>query len=277
MNICLLQASLVEETISISAIERARELTCVSLLTLCLDDLSCQFLINHHSQKFYRSVFSSFFKENTLSPAFAKKIDSGSSPENAGHRTNEINHDDNLGNLHIAHIHCQLRRMKKNSNFSDDIALTAIPEYRSKVLFTFERGSSVSSFNVDDTYGKTDMIEELAGFIMFECGMEETDLKIARRLGYDTINNETLGSTAPRYGRSANKDFDFDNLAGEFNFGNKTMESPNSMSSPVDDLDNGTDALKGNMSSFTLEIKTVWFNFAAPPPSPSKKKIEYTR
>ena len=51
INVCVLQASLVEEVISLSALERVRELTCVSVLAICLDSLHCQLLINNHSHK----------------------------------------------------------------------------------------------------------------------------------------------------------------------------------------------------------------------------------
>ncbi len=36
-------------------------------------------------------------------------------------------------------------------------------------------------------------------------------------------------------------------------------------------------SLQGDASSCVLELKSVWLNFAAPPPSPKKKKLEYTR
>jgi hypothetical protein len=45
----------------------------------------------------------------------------------------ETQTEDMVGNLHIKRIHAQLRRMTKNSNFSQDVILTAIPEHRSKV------------------------------------------------------------------------------------------------------------------------------------------------
>ena len=51
INVCVLQASLVEEMISMAALERVRELTCVSVMAICLDSLTCQLLINNHSHK----------------------------------------------------------------------------------------------------------------------------------------------------------------------------------------------------------------------------------
>ncbi|GIY39865.1 transmembrane protein KIAA1109 homolog [Caerostris extrusa] len=35
--------------------------------------------------------------------------------------------------------------------------------------------------------------------------------------------------------------------------------------------------LKGDASSFIIELKTVWFNFAAPPRTPNTRKIDFTR
>lgn len=42
INISVLQASLVEETISFAALDHIRELTCVSTLAVCLDNITCQ-------------------------------------------------------------------------------------------------------------------------------------------------------------------------------------------------------------------------------------------
>ena len=44
INVCVVQASLVEEVISIAALERARELTCVSVLAASIDHITLQLL-----------------------------------------------------------------------------------------------------------------------------------------------------------------------------------------------------------------------------------------
>ena len=53
-----------------------------------------------------------------------------------GEQTMETHREEMVGNLHISRIHFQLRRMKRNSNYSDNVFLTAIPERRSKVFDT---------------------------------------------------------------------------------------------------------------------------------------------
>lgn len=50
-----------------------------------------------------------------------------------GEQALETQKEEMVGNLHISRIHFQLRRMKRNSNYSDNVFLTAIPERRSKV------------------------------------------------------------------------------------------------------------------------------------------------
>ena len=45
----------------------------------------------------------------------------------------ETQREEMVGNFHISRIHAQLRRMKRNSNYSENVFLTAIPEQRSKV------------------------------------------------------------------------------------------------------------------------------------------------
>lgn len=47
----LLQASVVEEIISFSALDNIRDLTCVSLFSLCLDGVNVQFSSGHHSKQ----------------------------------------------------------------------------------------------------------------------------------------------------------------------------------------------------------------------------------
>ena len=49
INICVLQASIVEEVIPFSSLENVNDLMAVSLLSLCLDSLRCQLLANKHS------------------------------------------------------------------------------------------------------------------------------------------------------------------------------------------------------------------------------------
>ena len=237
----------------------------------------------------------------------------------------------------------QLRRMKKNSNFSDRVILTAIPEYRSKVLFTFQRPlvpsspqrHSTPAHGIDTSSAASSsgsqMAEDLAGFIMFECGLEDISLKAAKRSGFQgtwipedednmadvnsILNNmqEEMAFTNDGHSRapgskhnnlvnntrssSSNMKNDVDNTK-ESDTGSANASNASGLGNSADDEDsswhsrvsissnmlgdNDNDVstcaeLQGDASSCVLEFKTQWFNFAAPPPSPRKRKLEYTR
>lgn len=342
INVCVLQASLVEETISIAALERARELTCVSVLAASFDRIHLQLLTN--------SVFHSSPSPATVTGGDlpGKKHDSSSPKANslerdAGQESGdalETHLEDIVGSLNIARIHFQLRRMKKHSNFSESIFLTAIPEHRSKVLFTFQKQQNSEESRLDSRAGLPrvetlpapnepgNSVEDLAGFVMFECGMENINLKAARRDGYNAkLNEERVQNAAKilhdfeneaketqmRFGgetsslsaflptscvpescltkpRENRRDSDVISAQSTKSFldGNtaddeaswKSRLSHRSTSSIERDDNNvpeNTEKLRGDASSCVLQFKTVWFNFAAPPPSPQKRKLEYTR
>lgn len=348
----MLQASLVEETISISALERARELTCVSVLAASIDSIHLQLLTN--------SVLHSPPTDVTPSggtadvPGISSRKQEPSSP-----KTNSLERDamlegdllpleahleDVVGSLNVARIHFQLRRMKKHSNYSDSIFLTAIPEHRSKVLFTFQKqpvlhhdetqqgvrsgGGPPRMETFPQTHEPGNSVEDIAGFIMFECGMESISLKAARRDGYNAKMNEErfqnvakilhdieieAKGTQVKYETETSslamklpascvpegclmkehegrRDSDLISLQSIKSWadGNtaddeaswKSRVSHRSTSSIEPDENNATQStekLRGDASSCVLEFKTVWFNFAAPPPSPRKRKLEYTR
>lgn len=61
INLMLLQGSIVEEIISISALDNIKDLTCVSLFAVCLDNVTARFHCDKQAkevlQTFYRLVF----------------------------------------------------------------------------------------------------------------------------------------------------------------------------------------------------------------------------
>ena len=97
--------------------------------------------------------------------------------------------EDMVGALHVRRLHVQLRRLK-NSNFDDNVILTAIPEYRSKVLFTFQPKPDIDAPEVSaDEPRRSESVDEAtladtAGFIMVEAGLEDITLKAAQRKGF---------------------------------------------------------------------------------------------
>ena len=218
----------------------------------------------------------------------------------------ERQQEDMVGNLNIARIHFQLRRMKRDCNFSDNVFLTAIPEHRSKVLFTFQKLSTfpeclipfpTASTSSDPQESKVSVntAEDIAGFIMFECGLENIDLRAARRMGYQSSTSNADDDITPTADTSFYLPSQVSNSqsVGQDNVGADTRSNPNSDNDAnswrsdisvgasddtnTDEDELNVDSLSGDASNCVLEFKSVWFNFAAPPPSPKKKKLNYTR
>ena len=147
---------------------------------------------------------------------------------------------------------------------------------------------------------------------MFECGLEDFNLKAARRVGYsskgsqqDEENLQHISrllshtqdpspvqptfSTPPPVPDSDQEDGS-DMASNHSTVGSASANSADderswqsrvSMDSHDTTGENQAEVenkqLEGDASSCSLEFKTVWFNFAAPPPSPKKKKLEFTR
>jgi len=352
INVCVVQASLVEEVISIAALERARELTCVSVLAASIDHITLQLLASSITQcvdpklaaaagvkpsSIPASVVGAAMKSHGKSQAACREV--------SGDTNVEINRDDLVGSLDISCVHFQLRRMKKHSNYSDQVFLTAIPEHRSQVLFTFRGKNDVTEKSVSSTKDEvpagTDTsrhgrklptgnvsgaggVEDTAGFIMFECGLENIQVRVARRKGYEPkpvtsvdvppgdgptqddvkvdiecsepatsvkMENEKASPVVETTtGARLSVDADAESLSSSSD-GNSADDEASShhsdalprteqaahVSEPVTPSSQPEARLTGDAASGVLEFKTVWFNFAAPPPSPRKRKLEYTR
>lgn len=126
--------------ISFSALDNLHDLTCVSLLALCIDNVECQLLSNSHSCKTFTDV--SQVNNPQMSPkkrAGRTNTEVSFAERQTDKQLIEVCREEDVGTLNIARIHLQLQRLLKNSNYlDDDIHLTAIPEHRSKVLFKFD-------------------------------------------------------------------------------------------------------------------------------------------
>ncbi|KAL3880212.1 hypothetical protein ACJMK2_032469 [Sinanodonta woodiana] len=136
INICVLQAGMVEERISFSALDNINELTCISLLGICISNIKCQLLSNSHSCK--SSISPKPLPINASPSSHKGKTEGISVDSEKEKKIHEILREEDVGTIHLSSLHLQLRRLVKNSNFSNDVILTAIPEPKSKVLFCFD-------------------------------------------------------------------------------------------------------------------------------------------
>ena len=153
MNITLLQASLVEEIISFSALDNIKDLTCVSLYTICFDEVMVRFYLGKQAreivQTFHKpAVLPNQKKVNKISKAFLPGHRTSTvvadivGGETAYIETSEKQQEEIIVTLNIGKVHSQLRRLKNESSILEDAVITAIPAHYSKVLFTCVRITS---------------------------------------------------------------------------------------------------------------------------------------
>ena len=423
----MLQAGMVEEKISFSALDNISELTCVSLVGISVDKVRCQLLSNSHSCKTRNDVLPSVLlasparsrttdaavksgavKADTGKVASVKsdvktgtvKYDAGK-PDTKGKSDTlgktdtltdiekddipEILREEDVGTLHLNSVHLQLRRLLRDGHISEDVILTAIPEHKSKVMFSFENDvtklfsprsprtpkvrrsqsgreavrtpsfsrevshdhgserklyqSSIDEDNPFDAAPTPRLLRQRSrdstdeprrrissrlderhsiGYIMFECGLEDINISAVRRLGYkektdskfhkgmDEFCVETEGMQASTKvevegqghssdsqgpGKESDKSHSrsqktSDSSKPSITLGSQEIypsyNSMHSWDSRVSIPSNASDLtvhepLKDDASSGTLHLKTVWFNFAAPPPLPIKRKADFTK
>ncbi|XP_033221657.1 transmembrane protein KIAA1109-like [Belonocnema kinseyi] len=318
INITLLQASVVEEIISFSALDNIRDLTCVSLFAICFDEVTARFYLGKQArevvQTFHKpAVLPNQKKVNKITKAFlpghrtaAVVADIGGG-ETVYIETSEKQQEEIIVTLNVGKVHSQLRRLRNESSILKDAVITAIPAHYSKVLFTCTR--ITFPLKCVDYYlqqpldekekqskqmGPPQATEEFTmgsgedrlGFIMFECGFEGIKLKVAKRSQFEKGENgtdEKKVETEILYTDSMKSQDELDNTATaetlEADSGASTTPNtaPANTSATSNNNNTITKATNGNTVSCVIELRTVWFNFAAPPRTPITRKIDYTR
>lgn len=137
--------------------------------------------------------------------------------------------------------------------------------------------------------------DDKLGFIMFECGLEGITLKIVKKSQFENPSGERTTDSVPiDVAKSLDNleasDKSIQNtprLLQAKHDGSRTpriSDRENKSEENVlrqEENDKGELSLNakdnGNVSSCVIEIKMVWFNFAAPPRAPITRKIDYTR
>ncbi|KAH0953833.1 hypothetical protein HN011_011903 [Eciton burchellii] len=319
LNLTLLQASVVEEIISFSALENIRDLTCVSLFAICLDDVTARFYLGKQAreivQTFHKpAALPNQKKVNKISKAFlpghqttAVVADVGG--ETVYIETSEKQQEEIIVTLNIGKAHSQLRRLRNESSILKDAVITAIPAHYSKVLFTCTRMTSPlkcvdyylhhhlidEKEKLNKQTGPPQATEEFTmgcgedrlGFIMFECGLEGIKLKVVKRSQFEKRENgdsDKKNEAEIFCTDSVKSQEELDNNAAasatttaeiETKPTNASGGTQMNMSATCTSLT--SKVANGNTVSCVIELKTVWFNFAAPPRTPITRKIDYTR
>ncbi|XP_066144647.1 bridge-like lipid transfer protein family member 1 isoform X4 [Euwallacea fornicatus] len=309
VNVTLLQVSIVEEIISFSALDNIKDLTCVSLFSVCFDNITVKFHYDNQARELLeRFLRPSVVKTKNKGANIAKflGLQSNTSSDVIQGEPVFIESCENQQSqlvicFNVGKVHAQLRRLRNESSILDDAIITAIPTYKSKVLFiptkVKDMYRGVEYYLQPSTTDNVSQIDEFStedklGFIMFECGLEGISLKIVKKSKFEQSETTFSGTVD---GPSVDSMKSSENLESVSNTPKNSTQTSNRASTNKEsstpktekrnieekshhnelDKDNGKD--NGNVSSCIIELKVVWFNFAAPPRAPITRKIDYTR
>uniref|UniRef100_A0A131YCK3 Diaphanous n=1 Tax=Rhipicephalus appendiculatus TaxID=34631 RepID=A0A131YCK3_RHIAP len=213
VNVMALQCSVVEELIAFSALDNLKDLACVSVLALCLDQVLLQMLQSQQAQRCLQVL------PEEQSPPLGRRPEKPLLLE-----TSLPGHHQGVATITLGAAHAQLRRLRNcSSSLLKEATVTCVAPHHSKVCFTFEC-PEWEKVREDDKMG----------FIMTECGVEGSSLRLVGHGGSGSHQAEALFSSSAEGEPSC-------------------------------------DAL------LLLEIKTVWFNFAAPPRTTNAHRTDFTR
>ena len=228
VNLMVLQASVVEDMCSFSALDAVRDITCVSLLAMSIRETTFQFCKMSQSKKAVQVYLQ---KQRIMSSKGRKKskykvaaITDSRQNEPMAFESSETQREEILLTGSLQKMHAQLRRLKNDSSILKDAFITAIPHNKSKVFFEYMNVPKLSSFRTttpteaegssvnkqysagklkvgitdnDQTNASRRSEESKLGFNMCECGFEGINVKIAKRSSNQMECPETSHQTSP--------------------------------------------------------------------------------
>ncbi|CAB3237702.1 unnamed protein product [Arctia plantaginis] len=224
--------------------------------------------------------------------------------------------EDTTITLNVGKVHGQLRRIRNESSQLKDVTITGIPCQHSKVCFKFIRVDTCAK-GCESTCGQNGTAEPQKdspiGYIMFECGLEGVSIKVSKhsqshkpnedkkcvRQDNESCRESVKSAEELKPDKEKTKSYRTSGIEDLFrkkdsnskpstpNLGNAQPPPvpPPEPSTPGPEEPSNNDSSctivpikdNGNMSSCAIDLKVVWFNFAAPPRTPITKKIDYTR
>ena len=134
INITLLQASVVEEVISFSALDNIRDLMCVSLLAVAIEKTNIHFLFREKTKKTVQVLHRPSIFPKTQKKRKSKVSTSDSMLSEPVFIENSEKQSELIStSVEIHRMHAQLRRLKNDSSILREAVITAIPNQHSKV------------------------------------------------------------------------------------------------------------------------------------------------
>ena len=254
-----------EEMCAFSALDNVRDMTCVSLLALGIQETTFQFCKTSQSKKTVQMHLQNQPKSGKKKKSKYKITPDLRFNEPFTFESSETQKEELMLTGSLSKVHAQLRRLKNDSSILKDASITAIPNHKSKVFFEYADVPRMSGLRTitpdqDDNIPGNEQVK--LGFNMCECGFEGISVKVAKR-----SSNQDFDETEP----------DSVQIEDEVNNIEDTTEE-----TTVEDKHNttsSTDVQQGKRStaSGSVEFKNMWFNFAAPPKTPISRKIDFTK
>lgn len=310
INLCLLQAGIVEQIISLSMLDNPRDLVCVSSVALCIDALSLHFSQNLRQCRMVQAVSRPVEQQQSGgNKSFFASVRSKSRPGKAPNipelvfvEWSEVESEQLMASGTLGKIHLQLRRLNNDAAIHQSIApapppenvsATVIPSGCSRVLFSYWNKDTLISQSPQAPL----LDEDKFGSVMFECGLQGLNLKAVKRVSNPNYNaggnQDKLGSVtttieietgfSPADASADTGDAPTvaaGSVPSQTSFKQRfDKETPTQSDAaeqpPFQPAQNTTTSIRPqDLSSCSLQIQAVWLSFAAPPRSPAAKKSE---
>uniref|UniRef100_T1KK05 Bridge-like lipid transfer protein family member 1 C-terminal domain-containing protein n=1 Tax=Tetranychus urticae TaxID=32264 RepID=T1KK05_TETUR len=311
INIIVLQASLVEEFITFSALDDIRDLTCVSMFSASLSKTNFDFYSSRQERRSLHTVISNNIRTQPTS-AFAQFAQSDivsrllfrkpkkerAEVEPVTIETHELLEEETVGSGGIGSLHVQLTRLKNSSSILKEAILTVIPLNQSRVNFYLD---------------KTIIVDQPGLKVLTSTGRRRSSgtarVSLRRQeVAEEKIETETVSLDTNKIGDGSSGESDNPLYSGFIMFegglehidlkavkkremldsSSTYPDQPHNISENVETKEDGNTENKKDRksykkerdkgaSSFIGEIGVIWLNFAAPLKTPNTRKIDYTR
>ena len=193
VNLCLLQAGIVEQVISLSALDNPHDLVCVSTAAICVDALALHFSKSVQEHRIVQAVSRPATETNPTKKVKSKTRQGNSiATEVVFVESSSIDNEQLMISGTLGKIHLQLRRLNNDvtHQLPDNVTATVIPTSCSRVLFNYScdhipetTTAGSASTTADSVTGQMpNQDEELYGIVMFECGVQGLNLRSVKRV-----------------------------------------------------------------------------------------------
>ena len=138
--------------------ENVRDITCVSLLALGIQETTFQFCKTSQAKKTVQMYYQkpAAFSSKKKKASKLKIVQNDRLNEPFTFESSETQREELLMTGSLQKAHAQLRRLRNDSSILKDAYITAIPNHKSKVFFKYSNVPKLTSFRSSTPVGKSD-------------------------------------------------------------------------------------------------------------------------